>query len=150
MAFPYVSRIQAQDGTLVSQQEARNWYILSQESDMAATQIEIQIPITVVAEETTFTATGYFRTRSTKAEAIPTTIHYRVDCLTTGRQITAWTSVTPLAQTANIVITAAQNQILSDGNKRETKQITIKLDSGLATQIIKSKQWIVSNLQGIT
>ena len=113
-------------------------------------QVEIQIPITIVPEETTFTATVYHRTRSTQAASTPTTIHYRVDCLTTKRQITDWTSVSSPAASNTIVITSAENQILDDSNAREKKQITIKLDSGLTTQQIKPKQWTVENIQGIT
>ena len=115
-----------------------------------ADQIEIQIPITVVHEETTFPVTAYFRDRASKSGATPTTIHYRVDCLTTKREITDWTLVSTPAQSNSITITTTENQILDDGHNREKKQITIKLDSGLSTQVIKSKTWIVENLQGIT
>ena len=146
----YLHRIEAQDGTLVSQQEARNFFILSQDSVMAATQIEIQIPITIVQEETTFTSTAYFRTRQSKQAATPTTVSYRLDCLTTGKQIRDWTTVSSFDKTANIVIASSDNQILGDGNRIERKQITVKVDTGLVTQLIKSKQWHVQNLQGIT
>ena len=125
-------------------------HVLLEETDEMPDQVEIGIPITVVPEETTFTVTTHHRTRSTKAGAIPTTIHYRVDCLTTKRQITDWTAVSTPAASNSIVITATENQILEDGNNRETKQITIKLDDGLTTQVMKPKRWIVENLLGTT
>ena len=124
--------------------------ILLEESMYMTDQIEVQIPQTRVSEETTFILTAYFRARGTKAVSIPTTIHYRVDCLTTKRQITDWTSVSSPAASNTITITATENQILSDAHPVETKQITIKTDSGLSTQAIKPARWKVYNLQGIT
>ena len=114
-----------------------------------ADQIEIQFPETIVYERTTFTVTVYFRTRSTKSASTPTTIHYRVDCLSTQRQITDWTSVSSPAGSNTIVITATENKILDDTFNIETKQLTIKIDSGLSTQFIKPKTWKVRNLTGI-
>jgi len=115
-----------------------------------ADQVEIQIPETIVPEETTFTLTAYFRTRATQAASTPTTIHYRLDCLSTRREILDWTSVATPAASNTITITSAQNQILDDSFPIETKQVTIKLDDGLSTQVIKAAQWKVRNLQGIT
>lgn len=125
-------------------------HVLLEDSDKMADQVEIQFPMSVVPEQTTFTTTIYNRVRSTKSGAIPTTIHYRVDCITTGQQITDWTSVSTPAASNSIVITSTENKILGPCNIQETKQIMIKLDSGLATQVIKPKQWIVENLLGIS
>lgn len=113
-------------------------------------QVEIQIPLTIVPEETTFTATAYFRTRSSKAASTPTTIHYRVDCLSTKQQIADWTSVSSPSTSNAIVMSSAYNQILDDSNAMETKQLTVKVDSGLSTQVIKPIRWKVENLLGIT
>ena len=124
--------------------------ILLEESLYVSDQIEIQLPLTIVPEETTFTATAYFRTRSTKAASTPTTIQYRVDCLTTKRQITDWTSIAVPDSSNTIVITSTENQILDDANQWETKQLTVKVDSGLTTQAIKPVRWKVQNLTGIT
>ena len=137
-------------GSQLSLQLSIDFGILLEESLFVADQIEIQVPQTIVPEETTFDATVYFRTRSTKAASTPTTIHYRVDCLTTGRQITDWTSVSSPDTSNTITITATENQILSDASLAETKQLTIKTDSGLSTQAIKPFRWKVQNLQGIT
>ena len=113
-------------------------------------QVEIVMPLSIVYEETTFIATVYNRTRPTKASSTPTTIHYRVDCLSTKRQITDWTSVSSPAASNEITVTASENQILDDSHEYETKQLTVKLDSGLTTQQIKPTTWKVRNLQGIT
>ena len=114
-----------------------------------ADQIEIQIPQTIVPEQTTFTLTAYFRTRATKVASTPTTIHYRVDCLSTGRQITDWTSVSSPAGSNTIVITSTENKILDDSFNIETKQVTVKVDDGLVTQVIKPATWKVRNVIGI-
>ncbi len=113
-------------------------------------QVEIVMPLSIVQEETTFTVTVYNRARSTKASSTPTTIHYRVDCLSTKRQITDWKSVSSPAASNTIVITALENNILDDSHEWEKKQITIKLDDGLTTQQIKPATWKVRNLLGIT
>jgi hypothetical protein len=115
-----------------------------------ADQVEIQMPLTRVTEETTFTVTSYHRTRATKASSVPTTIHYRIDCLTTKREITDWTSVSSPAASNSIIITSTENKILDDSNNNERKQITIKLDSGLTTQVMKTKTWTVDNILGTT
>ena len=115
-----------------------------------ADQIEIQIPLTIVPEETTFTTTAYFRTRASKSTSTPTTIHYRVDCLTTRREIADWTVVSTPAGSNTITMTAAYNQILDDAHPVEKKQLTVKVDSGLTTQVIQRKTWKVENLHGIT
>ena len=113
-------------------------------------QIEIHFPETVVPEETTFTATVYFRTRATPAASTPTTIHYRIDCLSTRTQIVDWTAVGSPSTSNTIVISATHNQILDDGHLRERKLLTIKVDSGLTTQVMRAKNWYVKNLQGTT
>ena len=113
-------------------------------------QCEIVMPLSIVQEETTFTVTVYNRARATKASSTPTTIDYRVDCLSTRRQITDWKSVSSPAESNTIVITALENNILDDSHEWEKKQITVKLDSGLSTQQIEPATWKVRNLQGIT
>jgi hypothetical protein len=125
-------------------------YILLEESSEVPDQIEIAIPLTGVPEETTFTATAYFRTRASKTASVPTTVHYRVDCLTTKTQIQDWTQVTTPAESNAITITSAHNQIIDDAHNNERKQLTVKTDSGLSTQVIKTARWKVRNLQGIT
>lgn len=112
-------------------------------------QIEISLPKTIVLEESVFPATAYFRTRATKAATAPTTAHYRVDCLTTGQQITDWTALSAAAS-IEITITATETQILEDSSRLETKQITVQADQGLSTQVNGKTIFKVRNLQGIS
>ena len=112
-----------------------------------ADQIAIQLPKTRFKEGSAFTATADFRTRSTAAAATPTTIHYRVDCLTTGVELADWTSVSA-ASNVSISITGTHNAIQNDCNRYETKQLTIMADQDLSTQHRETIIWRVENLYG--
>ena len=138
------------EDAVIVEKQSEQVYILLEDQNLMADQIEIQLPRTIVNEQTSFTLTTYFRIRSTSAADAPTTIDYRVDCLSTKREITDWKSVTPVTSSNDIVITATENKILDDAHNIEIKQITIRVDSGLATQVIKPAQWKVRNLLGIT
>ena len=120
---------------------------------MAGDQIEIQLPKTQYIERSSFTATAYFRTRSTGAAATPTTVHYRIDNLSTRNEVKGWTSVTP-GTTASITVASTEN--VMDGNsaqwtvpKWQTLQLTVALDKDLSTQVTQSKNWRVNNILGV-
>lgn len=142
------SFLQIQDGGKLLLQDGS--LLLLQEANEMTDQVEIVVPLSIVHEETTFVATIYNRTRETKVASIPTTMQYRVDCLSTGREVTDWTTVASPAAEKEILITAVENQILDNSFNIETKQITIRLDNGLTTQQVKPAQWKVRNLTGIT
>ena len=110
-------------------------------------QIEFQLAKSRVKEGSAFPLPVYLRLRSTAAAATPTTIHYRIDCLTTGREVADWTSVAA-ASNATIAVTGTHNAILNDCNSRETKQLTVMVDDGLATQYREAVTWTVENLYG--
>ena len=120
---------------------------------MAGDQIEIQLPKTKYAEKSAFTATAYFRTRSTGAAATPTTVDYRVDNLSVEIERTGWTSVTP-GTTASISVTASDNTIQGGISwtmpRWETVQLTVSIDRGLDTEVNGAKQWRVVNLYGVS
>lgn len=123
---------------------------------MAGDQIEIQLPKTRYPERTSFTATAYFRTRSTAAAATPTTVHYRIDNLSTRQQITDWTSVTP-GTTASITVKSGENTIsnndgysYSNWPRWETKQLTVAIDKDLDSMVIANKNWRCDNKFGIS
>ena len=138
------------EDTDIVEKQLEQVYILLEDQDLMADQIEIQIPKTIVNEQTSFTLTAYFRIRSTSAADAPTTVDYRVDCLSTKREVKDWTSVTPPTSSNDIVITADENKILDDAHNIEIKQVTIRVDSGLSTQVIKPITYKVRNLEGIT
>ena len=123
--------------------------LLLESSTPMADRIEIQFPQTLVQEETTFTATAYFRDRASKELAIPTTIHYKVVDPINRHTITDWTSIATPAGSNTITITTTENKIRDDANLFETKMLIVKADSGLSTQVIQKKTWRVQNLEGI-
>ena len=112
-------------------------------------QVEIQLPKTRYLEESTFPATAYFRTRATKAALAPTTIHYRVDCLRTGKVLQDWTTVSAAAN-VTISMTSTFNEIQDDSSRFERKQLIVQADQGLSTQVNGKAIWRVENVQGLT
>lgn len=112
-----------------------------------ADQIEIQIPKTRIQEGSGFTATAYFRIRSTSAADTPSAVRYRLDCLTTKTQIADWTSASAASSVA-ISVTATHNAIIDDCNDYEWKQLTVESDNGASNQMRKTVRWRVENLYG--
>ena len=110
-------------------------------------QIAIRLEKTRVNEGSAFPLPVYLRLRSTGAAATPTTIHWRIDCLTTGREVADDTSVSA-ASNFTIAVTGTHNAILNDCNEQETKQLTVEVDKGLATQHRERVTWNVFNLYG--
>lgn len=110
-----------------------------------ADQIEIQLPKTVIQEDSVLTATVSFRTRASAAASTPTTVRYRLDCLTTSSTVLDWTSASP-ASSVSIAVTGAQNAIIDDANDYEVKQLVVQADAGLSTQQTQRKTWRVENI----
>jgi hypothetical protein len=112
-----------------------------------ADQIELRIAETIYQEGTGFTVTADFRTRATAAASTPTSVKYRVDCLTTGKELASLATVAA-SSSVNISITPAHNAIQNDGNEYEVKQLTVVADEGLTTQQRETVRWRVRNLYG--
>ncbi len=107
-------------------------------------QIAIQIPKTRVQEVDSFAVSAYFRDRATAAADAPTTVHYRVDCLTTGQVVTDWTTAAAGAS-SSVLIRSAYNVIVCRSNEREKKQLTIRADKDDTTQVSQRVIWTVKN-----
>jgi len=101
-----------------------------------------------VKERGSISVNAYFRD-STDAASAPTTVHYRIDCLTTGTKVLDWTSVSTAAS-VTITVTSAQNAIIHDGNRRERKQITVSADKGTTTETRDTAIWICENIEGFS
>lgn len=101
-----------------------------------------------VKEKGSISVNAYFRD-STNAASAPTTVHYRIDCLTTGTKVLDWTSVSP-AVSVTISVTSSQNAIISDNNARERKQITVSADKGTTTETRDTAFWICENIEGFS
>lgn len=114
-----------------------------------ADHVVVRLPKTRWPEETTFTATLNFRDLATDSASVPTTIHYRVNCLSTRTTLQDWTQVTSPAAEKTVTITAANNTIQDKSKDREYRQIIVQADQGLATQATGTGYWWVDNFQGI-
>ena len=108
------------------------------------TDVFISAPMARFKEGSSFTATAHFRDSSNAAE-VPTTSSYRIDCLTTGKEITDWTSLTP-AVSNSIAITATENAIQNQTNTTEKKQLTVAANPDGATQVRDTIEWKVVNI----
>lgn len=139
--------LEQQTNTVYLPLESGLGWIILEGVDLPTTQIEIDLPDPRVYENTTFDVTAYFRNRATAAESAPTTIHYRIDDLSSRKQIRDWTSVSA-SGSVTITISASDNAIQDDSKKQERRQITVKADDGLSTQAIGAATWVVRNLVG--
>jgi hypothetical protein len=104
----------------------------------------IEVLIGDVPEQSASTITVVFRD-SAGALVVPTTVKYRIDCVTTSAAIKAETVVTP-ASTVTIQVLADENKIQAQANEYETKEITVISDDGLLTECHASARWRVKNL----
>ena len=104
----------------------------------------IKLPHPIVKERNSITVTAYFRDAANAAEA-PSTIHYRIDDLTTNTAVKAWTSVSA-ASSAAIVVLSAENRIVHNGNKTERRQITVSADKGTTTETRDTAEWFIDNI----
>ncbi len=103
----------------------------------------INIPKNAVQEESSFTATVYFRL--VDAATVPTTARYRVDDTTTGKAIRAWTDLTPAAS-IEITMNPNDNLIVSNTRREERRRMTIETDTDLDTQTRTNAYWSVKSI----
>ena len=115
---------------------------------MAKVDVHIHIPVLKVQEGSAFAAIAYFRDTAGAAGA-SATAKYRVDCLSTGKELTALTALTP-AVSISIPITATHNAIQSQGNRFETKQLIVISDPGETDQTVDQATWRVENLHNVS
>lgn len=81
----------------------------------------------------------------------PTSAKYRID--RTGSnpgcwsEVAGWTTLTP-ATSISIPITATQNAILNTYCNTEARQLTVKANDGLSTQVEETYRYSIVNLAG--
>lgn len=75
-----------------------------------------------INEKTTGYVTVTFRDKAGVA-VMPTSVSYRIDCMTTGQQVRNWTPIAP-GPSVEIVLTPADTSILVDANTHEQRRIT--------------------------
>lgn len=85
--------------------------------------------------------------------AIPTTAKYRVDRISNNpgcsSEVVGWTTLTP-ATSISIPITAANNAVQCTYAYQEPRQITVKANDALSTQVEETYRYNIVNLAGTT
>lgn len=103
----------------------------------------------IINEKTTAYLPVSFRDKHGQLAA-PSSITYRIDCLTSGRQVRAWTALSPAAQT-EIVLTASDNAIFGS-SERERRLVTVVASYGSGTddQVTGDYTYDVRNLRYVS
>ena len=78
----------------------------------------------------------------------PSSVDYRIDCVTTGGPIRDWTAISP-GGTVTIPIEKDENAILDSSNQVEEKLLTIRAAYGAGKQITQDFRWYTKNLMKI-
>lgn len=106
-----------------------------------------------VNEASAFTLVASFFDDSTDtwAASTPTTAKYRIDRTSSNpgcyTEVVGWTALTA-ATSISIPITATQNAILDTYSYLEPRQITVKANDALSTQIEETFKYSIVNLAG--
>ena len=87
--------------------------------------------------------------------AAPSNVYWRLDCVTSNQTLQDWTLLTPTiaydefgspsSVTVQVDIPSSLNAIVSDANRRETKELTIAAGLNTDRQKTKSLQYAIVN-----
>lgn len=101
---------------------------------------------------------AHFLTGTRKGPAVPATVHWRLDCVTSGVTLQDWTAITPtvvldgLNQVTDCYVTVevpgSLNALQAQSAKAETKALLIVADKDLPQQNSKEYRYRVVNLVG--
>ena len=100
-----------------------------------------------VPQRTTAYLSVTFRDKNGDAQA-PASVQYRIDCLTTGTAVKALTGLTPGA-TIEIVLSADDNDIITESNTREARRVTVIAVHGAGDEVTGAFDYAVKNLTGV-
>ncbi len=81
------------------------------------------------------------------AAVVPDTARYKIEDLTSGRNIRAYTDLAVAAE-MDVSITSSDNVILSERSRLERRQLVIQTNHGEDDQRVGTYEWDVRNLQG--
>lgn len=79
---------------------------------------------------------------------VPVSIRYRVDSLSTKKQVLAWTAVETPSATVTLVIPAPL-QVLDHTLSRDLRQIVVESTADDGKVTVKTIEYGVTNLQGV-
>ncbi len=80
---------------------------------------------------------------------VPTSVHYRVDCMTNAQQIKGFTSLTP-GSTVTITLEQADTQIIDDDNEEEMRQVMVVANKDTDQQKTQIFRFHVRNVAALT
>ena len=109
-----------------------------------ADQIAIRPELPIVDAASVTNLSVWFRDRATSAASTPSSIRYRVDCLTNRKNVITWTSIAA-SSSATIQIPGTSNAIIDTSNDSETRQLLVEIDTGLSTQTRNAATWKLKN-----
>lgn len=93
--------------------------------------------------------TAKFYDKDDKLDA-PSSITYRIDCLTNDQEILGDTPIGSPASTVEITITATQNAIITQSNDFERRLVTVKATYGTGNAVNEEFEYYVKNLAKVT
>ncbi len=102
--------------------------------------------MSTVNEDSTAYLDVDFKDKDDELEA-PTTISYRIDCLTNGQEVKDDTAFTPAAASIEIELTKTDNAIISQTNNSEKRLVTVTGVYGGDDQIVKEYQYDLINMK---
>jgi hypothetical protein len=108
-------------------------------------QISVVIPKTQFKEASAFIAKVNFRNRTDAEGVSPATARYKIDCMTTRREILGWQTLAP-SSSLSINVTSNDNAIQSDSNAYEIRRMTIAVDENTPAQYQDTIDWKVVNI----
>lgn len=106
----------------------------------------VSIPEPIVLEGAWFDAT--VRCRNGRSAATPLTLHWKLACIETGKDIQPWTAATVTGDETTIEITAAMNVLKYDQNAYERKQLTVETNRGTSVAMKDNLIYRVQNIRG--
>lgn len=86
----------------------------------------------------------------TGAAFTPTTARYRLDDLTSGTEVIAWTTIATPSSSMTVTIPATANVIVDTNLPEETKVFTLESDFGTSAAQTQDFRYQVRNLRFIT
>jgi hypothetical protein len=107
-------------------------------------QVLVYIPVDTIRDGDAFTAAVQCKDQASGDGLAPTTLEFRIDCITNDAMVLTWTTVTP-GTSAAIALAGAYSAIRTAANHSEVKQITVMADRGLTFQCSDRKRWTVLN-----
>ena len=111
-------------------------------------QVYVRIPSLSVQEGASFNATLNFRQDGADVTPAAGTVKYRLDCLSTGKELLDWTATSTPTQPMDLAVISTYNDIQSASSNREKKQLTVSYNIDSNDQYTTRATWYVENLVG--